>query len=421
MKSETIIHNNKKVLKQTKKNGEVRYVVRGVYLGTDEKTGKQVTTSITAKTLRQLDRQYVQVKIDFENGGSTRKEIVTVATLSDLAEEWFKNYKNWVSSENTLNRVRGYLDTYIIPRFGDYLPSTIEPVEIQSWVNELAEKSKKAVEYGTKRSAKGSAKDFGAVIHKLSDIFDFGITNYGLIKNPASTITIPPKPKAIKRKIMVLHDEELTIWLNFLSELPNTRANRRFKIICNTLLASALRINELLALDIHDLNIETNEIIVNKTLVWKKANKKLGTKGEIICKPTPKTDAGNRQVAVPKNVIEDLINFHLEMNDYFRKHGLPKSDHIFPTIYGNYMCDRNERTTLKKRLDLVGLPEYGFHLFRHTHASMMLNAGANWKELQIRLGHKSISTTMDTYAELAPKKKFEAVNLFQAKLDELTA
>ena len=144
---------------------------------------------------------------------------------------------------------------------------------------------------------------------------------------------------------MVLHDEELSIWLNFLSELPNTRANRRFKIICNTLLASALRINELLALDIHDLNIETSEIIVNKTLVWKKANRKLGTKGEIICKPTPKTDAGNRQVAVPKNVIEDLINFHLEMNDYFRKHGLPESDHIFPTIYGNYMCDRNERTT----------------------------------------------------------------------------
>ena len=57
------------------------------------------------------------------------------------------------------------------PRFGDYLPSTIEPVEIQSWVNELAEKSKKSVESGTKRSAKGRAKDFGAVIHKLSDIF----------------------------------------------------------------------------------------------------------------------------------------------------------------------------------------------------------------------------------------------------------
>ncbi|HFI0137518.1 TPA: tyrosine-type recombinase/integrase [Streptococcus suis] len=420
MKTETIIHNNKKVLKQTKKNGEVKYILRGLYLGKDEKTGKQVTTSITASTLRKLDRQCIQAKIDFEKKGGTRKEVVKVTQLKELAEEWFRNYKNWVSSENTLNRVRGYLDTYIIPRFGDYVPASIEPIEIQSWVNELAEKSKISVESGTKRAEKGSAKDFGAVIHKLSDIFDFGITNYGLAMNPAATITIPPKPKSIKKKIMVLHDEDLKIWLNFLSELPNTRANRRFKIICNTLLASALRINELLALDIHDLDIETSEIIVNKTLIWKKADKKLGTKGEIICKPTPKTDAGNRQVAVPKNVIEDLINFHSEMNDYFKNHELPKSDHIFPTIYGNYMCDRNERTTLKNRLMAAGLPEYGFHLFRHTHASLMLNAGANWKELQIRLGHKSISTTMDTYAELAPKKKFEAVSLFQAKLAELT-
>lgn len=43
----------------------------------------------------------------------------------------------------------------------------------------------------------------------------------------------------------------------------------------------------------------------------------------------------------------------------------------------------------------------------------------NWKELQHRMGHKSIKTTMDTYAELAPKKKFEAVNIFLNKMEEL--
>jgi len=112
-------------------------------------------------------------------------------------------------------------------------------------------------------------------------------------------------------------------------------------------------------------------------------------------------------------------NFHEEMENYFKKNNLPSSTLIFPTIYGNYMCDRNERATLKKRLSALGLPDYGFHLFRHTHASMMLNSGTNWKELQHRMGHKSITTTMDTYAELAPKKKFEAVEIFQNKMDEL--
>ena len=48
-------------------------------------------------------------------------------------------------------------------------------------------------------------------------------------------------------------------------------------------------------------------------------------------------------------------------------------------------------------------PDYGFHLFRHTHESMLLNVGI--------MGHKSMSTTMDTYAELAPQRKLEAVSI----------
>ena len=420
MNKETIQHNNKKVIKTTKQNGEISYSIKGVYIGTDIKTGKRITRTITAKTLKALDRKIVESKIQFEKSGSTIKETIQIGNFESLAEFWFSHFKTWVSSQNTINRVRGYLDTYIIPQFGNYKPEQIEASDIQLWLNRLVKKAKQAIESGKKRAPKGSAKDFGAMAHKMSDIFDFGITNCSLKTNPAKTIKIPPKPKAIKERIMVLHDEDLKLWLAYLDTLPNTRANRRFKIICNTLLASALRINELLALEITDLDFETNEIIVNKTLMWKSANKKLNQKGGIICKNSPKTDAGNRRVAVPISTLEGLREFHQEMNLYFKEHHLPRSKLIFPTIYGNYMCDRNERATLKKRLIELGLPNYGFHLFRHTHASMMLNAGTNWKELQHRMGHKSITTTMDTYAELAPKKKFEAVDIFLDKLQELT-
>lgn len=419
MSKEIIRHNNKRVTKVTKKNGDVSYSIKGVYIGTDVKTGKRITKTITAKTLKSLDRKIIETKIQFEKSGSTIKETISIDNFENLAEVWFSNFKTWVSSQNTINRVRGYLDTYIIPQFGDYKPDQIEPADVQLWVNKLARRAKKSVESGVKRAKKGSAKDFGAIAHKVSDIFDFGITNCGLSNNPAKAIKIPPKPKANKQRVMVLHDDDLKQWLSYLETLPNTRANRRFKVICNALLASALRINELLALEITDLDFETNEIIVNKTLMWKSANPKLGIKGQMICKPTPKTDAGNRKVAVPSSIIEELKNFHEEMENYFKKHNLPSSTLIFPTIYGNYMCDRNERATLKKRLSALGLPDYGFHLFRHTHASMMLNSGTNWKELQHRMGHKSITTTMDTYAELAPKKKFEAVEIFQNKMDEL--
>lgn len=420
MKTEIIIHNGKKVIKKIKKDKSISYTMKGAFLGKDVKTGKQVTTTVTAKTLRQLDKAVIQACLEFEQNGSTRKEVVRIDTLEDLAEEWFKSYQTWVNSHNTLNRVRAYLDNYIIPKFGDYKPDNIESADIQLWLNDLAKKSKKTVESGVKRADKGSAKDFGAVIHKLKDIFDYGITSYGLTTNPVNTVKIPPKPKASKQRIMVLHDESLSMWLDYLGSLDNTRANRRFKLICNTLLASALRINELLALTIDDLDFENSTINVSKTLMWKTANKKEGTKGEVVCKATPKTDAGNRSVPVPLSIIEGLRDFHIEMNEYLKLHNRAETRLIFPTIYGNYMCDRNERATLKKRLASLGLPDYGFHLFRHTHASMLLNAGTNWKELQVRMGHKSISTTMDTYAELAPQRKLEAVDIYLDKISQLT-
>ena len=421
MNIEKIIHKGKKVLKKVKDNGEISYSIKSVYLGLDIKTGKPVKTTVTAKTLRSLDRKIIQAKIDWEENGSTRKETFSIATLSDLAEMWFSNYETWVSSDNTLNRVRNYLDTYILPKFGHYQPDKITSSDIQKWINELAQKSKESVDAGNKRAKKGSAKDFGAIAHKLREIFNFGITHFELKYNPVQSIKIPPKPKSNQKRIMVLHDEDLTIWLNFVDTLPNTRANRRFKVICDSLLASGMRINELLALTIYDLDFESSEILVTKTLVWKNANPKLGLKGKVVCKNTPKSDSGNRKIAVPYQIIEQLQNFHDEMNLYFKKNGLSKSKLIFPTIYGNYMCDRNERATLKRRLQEVGLPDYGFHLFRHTHASMMLNAGMNWKELQVRMGHKSIKTTMDIYAELAPKNQTQAVDIYLNKIAELTS
>lgn len=419
MKLETIERNGKKILKKTKKNGTVTYALKGVYLGTDKKTGKQITTTVTASTLKALDRKYLEIKREFEENSSTQKENTVTITLKELANIWFDSYKTWVSSDNTRNKVRNYLDTYIIPKFGDYKIDAIEPTEVQQWADQLATYAQMEVNSGKIKADKGKASDYGAVIHKLIDILDFGIIHFNLKNNSARQVRIPPKPKSKQKRIQVLHERDLSKWLNYLDTLQNTRANRRFKIICNTLLASALRINELLALETTDLLLDTNEIDVNKTLTWKNGNKKLRTKGEVICKRSPKTDSGNRKVSVPHSILVDLLDFNKEMNSYFEANGLPQTKVIFPTIYGNYMTDRNERATLIKRLKSLGLPAYGFHLFRHTHASLMLNSGTDWKELQMRLGHKSIATTMDIYAELDPNRKSEAVDIFLDKINQI--
>ncbi len=49
--------------------------------------------------------------------------------------------------------------------------------------------------------------------------------------------------------------------------------------------------------------------------------------------------------------------------------------------------------------DELGI-DFSFHSLRHTHASMLLAAGANIKAIQARLGHARIATTMDTYSHV---------------------
>ena len=81
MKTEIIIHKDKKVIKKTKSDGSISYTRKGVYVGIDEKTGKKITTTVTGKTLKSLDRKVTQVKLDFENSGLTKKEQIKISNF----------------------------------------------------------------------------------------------------------------------------------------------------------------------------------------------------------------------------------------------------------------------------------------------------------------------------------------------------
>lgn len=62
--------------------------------------------------------------------------------------------------------------------------------------------------------------------------------------------------------------------------------------------------------------------------------------------------------------------------------------------------------------------DFNFHSFRHTHATMLLENGAKPKEIQSRLGHSRLATTMDTYAHVTQKMKKETVDIFDQMLKQ---
>lgn len=68
---------------------------------------------------------------------------------------------------------------------------------------------------------------------------------------------------------------------------------------------------------------------------------------------------------------------------------------------------------LKKHFKAANLPDIGFHGFRHTHTSLLINNDVNPKELQKRLGHAKYSTTMDIYAHLYQNKDAEIAEKYE--------
>ena len=67
---------------------------------------------------------------------------------------------------------------------------------------------------------------------------------------------------------------------------------------------------------------------------------------------------------------------------------------------------------MKKICTVSGIRLITPHGLRHTHCSLLFEAGATLKEVQDRLGHADIKTTMNIYAHVTEKKKEETAVKF---------
>ena len=73
---------------------------------------------------------------------------------------------------------------------------------------------------------------------------------------------------------------------------------------------------------------------------------------------------------------------------------------------------------VRKHLEI----DFHFHMLRHTHATMLLESGANIKDIQRRLGHKNISTTLDIYSHVTSGMQETTINIIdniQSKVNNI--
>ena len=85
---------------------------------------------------------------------------------------------------------------------------------------------------------------------------------------------------------------------------------------------------------------------------------------------------------------------------------------MFPGKFGNPR-DPAKVSKVQKFATAIGRPDFTMHDTRHTHATLLLETGVNFKVVQMRLSHSSYQQTMDTYSHVTPIMEADVVKRFQ--------
>ncbi|WP_421433495.1 tyrosine-type recombinase/integrase [Streptococcus suis] len=387
-----------KITEVKKKDGSIVYRA-SVYLGVDAITGKKVKTNITGRTKKEVKNKTQQAIATFKTDGATRYQSATITSYQALAELWWNSYKHTVKP-NTRGNVRTLLKKHVLPLFGAYKLDKLTTPLLQSIVIKLADKA---------NTGEAGAYLHYDKIHALNKrILQYGVVMQVLPYNPAREVILPRNAKkATRKKVKHFNDEQLKQFLGYLDGLDLTNYRNLYEVtLYKFLLATGCRINEVLALHWSDIDLNNATVSITKTL---------NRYGSI---NSPKSNASIRDIDIDSQTVAMLKEYRRRQIQEAWTLGRSETV-VFSDFIHDYPEDKTLGNRLTTRLRNIGLPNIGFHGFRHTHASLLLNSGIPYKELQHRLGHSRISMTMDIYSHLSKENAKNAVTFYEKALGNL--
>ncbi|MDN4493099.1 tyrosine-type recombinase/integrase [Ureibacillus aquaedulcis] len=381
------------------KKGKKHFMFK-VYLGKNPIDGEERSTTRRGfKSKKEAELALMKLKLAAANGDYLQP---AHKKFNEVYNLWLdEEYKNSVE-ESTLKKTKTIFKIHVIPKIGDRDIKKINRTLCKTLIKEWSD----------------SVKHARVIRSYVSRVFDFAISNDYVKDNPFNGLKVSRQIEKYDLEeelesedsiedIDFYNYEEL---INFLDAIEN-ETDIKIKTFYRLLVFSGMRKGEAFALTWGDINFKTNEIKITKAL----------TKGEERPLYIKKTKNGiKRCIVMDEETMNMLKNWKQIQSEQYKILGFEisrKKQLVFSNNDNKFIQPSKTFEWMKGICEKNNLRYLNTHGLRHTHCSLLFEAGVSVKEVQIRLGHKDIKTTLNIYTHLSQKSKINTVQTFKDFLD----
>ncbi|EPF4515703.1 site-specific integrase [Enterococcus hirae] len=372
-----------------KKNGEKAWYFK-TYLGIDPLTGKKrYTTKRGFKTQKEAKIALARLEVLATDKKLVKDNNYTFTQVKDMCIEQYKP----TVRESTYLRVKFLFDKNISTFFGNKKIQNYNIAYCQEAINKWKE------QYSTYKALKCYT----------SAVFDYAKKMNLIKENPMKEVTFSKgERKQKKTKLKYFEKEELQDFLECCQKDKFPITYSLFRVLAFT----GIRKGEALALTWDDVDFFNKTLEINKTITRNSDNKFIST--------PPKTNTSIRKISLDNETLNILKAWKTQQKRYLLAHGQhakTKNQIIFSSKNNNYIDITRPNIILSRICKEHNFNDITIHGFRHTHCSLLFEAGLSIKEVQERLGHSDIHTTMNIYTHVTKKQKERSADKFAAYLN----
>lgn len=266
--------------------------------------------------------------------------------------------RRWLEGRDLKPRTRSdyrrYLESSILPHWGDFRLTSISPDLVRGWYEALD---------ASKPTAR--ARVYGCFRSILSTAYEDDLIKSNPCRIRRGTV-------AKRRKIIrPLHPEQIAA---LAVAVPD-----RYRLMIMLAGYCGIRSGELRELRRRDVHLEDEQIRIERSVAH--------VDGEFLV-GDPKSEAGVRDAQLP-DVLIPHVEAHLQRFVDEDPDAL-----LFPARHGGHMAESSLYRVFYPARDKIGRPDLRFHDLRHTAAVLAASRGATIAELQQWLGHASPQAAM---------------------------